>query len=146
MSEGNAVEANKAAFRRGVEEIWNAGRLEAIEALIDPGFRRHHPRDVDQDLRGLDALRSWIAGVRAALPDLRVTIERLFAENDRVMARVRVEGTHRGDLAGIVATGRPLVLTATALCRFTEGRVHECWLIADEVGALRQMGGLPSPG
>ena len=142
----DATEANEAAFRRCVEEAWNGGRLDALDAPVHPDVLRHHPRDLDADARGIEALRAWIADIRAALPDLRLSIERLLAENDRVMAHLRGQGTHRGDLAGIPASGRALAFTATVLCRCTDGRLHECWLIADEVGLSRQLGAPPSPG
>ena len=40
---------------------------------------------------------------RSAFPDLRITIEDLFAEGDRAMVRWTFQGTHTGELFGVRA-------------------------------------------
>jgi predicted ester cyclase len=42
----------------------------------------------------------------AAIPDLRVTIDEMVAEGDRVAARWTAEGTHQGELLGVPPTGK----------------------------------------
>ena len=44
--------------------------------------------------------------LRAAFPDVRIAIDGMLAEGDRVMARVTIEGTHLGPFLGQPASGR----------------------------------------
>jgi predicted ester cyclase len=49
------------------------------------------------------AKQKW-AMYLAGIPDLRVTIEELVAEGDKVAVRRSYEGTHRGELLGVPPT------------------------------------------
>jgi predicted ester cyclase len=141
MSDGTLIEDNKALVRRVVEEIGNGGKMELLGELVLPGFIRHHERNRDADLHGADAFRDWILAVRGALPDLRLSIEQMLGEDDRVMVHLRGTGTHRGGtLKGVAATGTPLAFTATAILRVAGGRLAEAWVIADTLGILQQLG------
>lgn len=146
MSDGSLVEANKALVRRVVEEIGNNGRMALLDELVLPGFVRHHERNRDADLHGADAFGGWVLAARAALPDLKLSIERILAENDKVMVHLRGTGTHRGTLKGVAATGIPLAFTATAIVRIAGGRLAEAWVIADTLGILQQLGAVRRPG
>jgi predicted ester cyclase len=48
---------------------------------------------------------------RAAFPDLKITIDALIAEGDKVCARATTRGTHEGTLFGIPATGKAVTMT-----------------------------------
>jgi predicted ester cyclase len=44
--------------------------------------------------------------MRRAFPDLHYQIEDIIATDDTVVMRVKMTGTHRGELFGLPATGR----------------------------------------
>lgn len=142
----SAPESGKALVRRVIEQVWNEGDSEALEASVQPGFLRHHERNRDADLHGVDAFRDWVMAVRRALPDLRLSVEQILCENDKVMVHLQGAGTHRGTLGGMTATGTPLVFTSTAILRIADGRVAEAWVITDTLGILQQLGVVGRPG
>jgi steroid delta-isomerase-like uncharacterized protein len=131
---------NKTVVRRFIDEVCIAGRNELIPELFDPEFRLHHERNRDDDRGGLDGARSWVAETRAALPDQQAQIDRMLAENDRVMLHLRITATHRGSFYGVPATGRAVEFTATAIVRLKEGRIAEIWAVSDELGLLQRVG------
>ena len=126
MSGQDAVENNKRVVERCFTDIWNDGNLDAVNELIHPNIVRHHERNQDEDLHGLE--------------EFRLTIEQLFGEADRVMAYVRGKATHNGEFMGVPATGSAIEWTATALVRVADGKIAECWVIADTLGILQQLG------
>jgi steroid delta-isomerase-like uncharacterized protein len=134
------LEKNKAVVLCCIEELWNCGDLGRIDELVDPSFIRHHERNQDGDFHGRDGFRAWLCSVREALPDMHLEIVRMFGENDRVMVHLRGHGTHRGALKGVIANGTALTFTATSLLRIADGKVAECWVIADTLGLLQQVG------
>ena len=140
MVNGNETERNRALMERCVEEIWSGGKTELIPELVQPDFRWHHERNADFDVYGQEDLATWISKVRSGLPDLRLAIELMFAEGDRVVLHLRGTGTHRGELCGIPASGTALHFTVTAVVRVAEGQVAECWAIPDELGIRQQLG------
>ncbi len=63
----------------------------------------------------------------AGFPDAHWTVEDQIAEDDRVVTRWTFVGTHRGDFAGIPATGRPVTMTGITIDRLIGGRIVEEW-------------------
>ena len=55
--------------------------------------------------KGRGQFKPFWRNLRDAFPDLRISIEDTIAENDRVVVRVILEGTHRGSGIGIPPSG-----------------------------------------
>lgn len=47
-------------------------------------------------------MKTFIGRVRAMLPDVRATVEDMFAEGDRVAVRLTLHGTYVGEVMGEV--------------------------------------------
>lgn len=133
-------EENKTMVRRFIEEFWNKSDMEVVEQLVSTNVVRHHIRNQDQDLHGIEEFKKWVAENRKAFPDMRFTIENIFAEGDQVMAHMRGEATHKGAFGGVEPSGTEVTFTSTAMMRLTDGKITECWLIADSLGILQQLG------
>lgn len=54
---------------------------------------------------------------RSAMPDLKVVIEDMIAENDKVATRYALEGTHEGHLFGAEPTGKRLSIRSITVER-----------------------------
>ena len=80
--------------------------------------------------------------MRAAFPDLTVTVDRLVqTETDIAMA-----GTHHGEFAGIAPTGRHITARGMQIGRFEDGKIVERWGSSDELGILLKLGAKVNPG
>jgi predicted ester cyclase len=145
VSGQNTIEDNKRIVQRCFDDVWNNGRLDAVAELVHPNFIRHHERNQDEDLHGVEGFRQWVIRTRQALP-LRLTTELIFGEADRVMAHVRGRATHKGELKGVPATGTEIESTVTTFVRLADGKIVECWVIADTLGVLQQLGTVPRIG
>jgi predicted ester cyclase len=77
--------------------------------------------------------------VRAAFPDVHVTVEDTLSQGDRVAGRVTWRGTHQGPLAGVAGSGKPVQFTAIHIVRFVNGKTAEWWGVADLLGVLQQI-------
>lgn len=129
--------------RHFLNDVWNQGNLSAIDALIDAHYIEHQRAPgMTPDREGL---RRTIAGVRAALPDLRFTIEDALAEEDRVALRWRMVGTHTGSMAGIPATGQTIELSGIRIFRIVEGKIVEGWNEFDRTALKTMMQGASDP-
>jgi steroid delta-isomerase-like uncharacterized protein len=95
------------------------------------------------DLRGVDAVKGFVAAYRAAFPDAVSTVEDQVGEDDKVVTRWRARGTHAGPLGDMPATGRAFEVGGITIERFEAGRIAEVWVARDELGLLRQIGGMP---
>ncbi|MGH2986921.1 MAG: ester cyclase [Solirubrobacterales bacterium] len=128
-----------------IEEVWNRGNLALVDKLVSPDFRGHSSSP-ETDTRGTEGYRQYYAALRTAFPDIHFTIEDQIAEGDKVVTRWTARGTHRGEYAGVPATGREGVIAGVTTDRIADGRSVECWTNLDELGMLRQLGVIPGAG
>jgi steroid delta-isomerase-like uncharacterized protein len=135
---------NKAAIRR-FHDATNARDPELISRTIDELF---HPdallrTPLPIEATGAEAMKEVWARLLRVFPDLRVTIEDLVAEGDKVVSRNTVTGTHRGDYMGQPPTGKPVTYSEIFIFRFADGRIAETWGVVDVFSQMKQIGVLP---
>ena len=138
-------EENKAIVRRQEEELFTQGNLDAADEVYAPDYVGHDPSN-PEDIRGLEAAKQAASDYRKAFPDLRVTVEDVIAEGDKVAARLRFRGTHRGELDGIAPTGRRVDCTGIVISRMEGGKIAEDWANFDDLGMKQQLGAVSKPG
>lgn len=80
--------------------------------------------------------------MREAFGDLRFETEDVIAEDDKVVLRVRGQGTHEGSFMGVERTGREIEMSGIVILRVEDGQIVERWATFDTLGTLRQMGAL----
>ena len=139
-----SAEENKALLRRWIE-AYNERDLEAEAAVLAPDYVAHVPA-APGPLEGLEAWRQFSGSFADAFPDIRLTIEDIMAEGDRVAARVAFRGTHSGEFQGIPPTGKEVAFSSIEVNRVREGKVEEHWVELDLLGLMQQLGAIPEPG
>jgi len=132
-----ATERNKATARRVYEEGLSQGRF---EVPYSPGFVGHGRNATFSHAEGMAEARGW----RSAFPDLLVDVDLILAEGDLVSVRWTARGTNTGNGNGLVATGKPVVVSGTTVFRFESGAIAEEWTSGDSLGLLRQLGLFPA--
>jgi predicted ester cyclase len=138
-------ETNKAAIRR-LHEATNSQDPELISGTIDELF---HPdvlirTPLPVEATGAQAMKEVWARLLVVFPDLRVTIEDLLAEGDKVVSRNTVTGTHEGDYMGHPPTGKPVTYSEIFIFRFVDGRIAETWGVVDVFAQMKQIGVIPA--
>ncbi len=84
----------------------------------------------------------FIAGFRAALPDIHNQLEDIFAQGDRVVMRWTCYGTHTGaDLMQVPATGQSLTAQGIYILHFEAGKIAEVWNHWDNLNVITQLSG-----
>jgi predicted ester cyclase len=140
-----SAEENKLAERRLYEEVWNKRNLAAIDELIAPNVVEHNPNTPSQG-PGLEGYRQSIESILTTFPDMKVTLEDLIAEGDKVVARWRASGTHLGEGATIPPTNKQVTITGIDILRYEGGKRVETWRQFDILGLLQQIGVVPPMG
>lgn len=139
-----SADSNKALLSR-VYEIVNSGELDRVGEVVAHDFVEHEEFP-GLEGGGLEGFLTFARTFRAAFPDLRFTPFDLVAEGDKVAARVLIEGTHRGELAGMPPTGRTIAVSAIDLVRVADGKLVEHWGNTDTLGMMQQLGAIPAAG
>jgi predicted ester cyclase len=133
------IEQLHRAGRRIVLEVFNAGSPEMLEALVAPGFVDHAlPPGMPPNR---DGLKTMIASLRQAFPDLEYTIDDQIAEGDTLAQRLTGRGTMKGELMGMTPTGKSAAWQEMHFLRFdANGLLAEHWDLTDSLGMLVQLG------
>lgn len=134
--------SNVALIRRWFDEVWNQGQLETIHELMAPecvGVGQGGPGVV---IRGPQEFEAFAEKLRAAFPDIRVTIEDGFEAGDKAVARWSATMTHQGDQLGVRATGKPIRITGISMVRIVNGKIVEGWDNWDQMTMMQEIGAL----
>jgi predicted ester cyclase len=83
---------------------------------------------------GTLARREWIA-----FPDTNHTINEVLSDADRVVVRLTMHATHRGEYQGISPTNRRIEFTAIVIYRIDGGKIAETWGEVDFARLIRQL-------
>jgi predicted ester cyclase len=125
MSEHDRTLAeNKALVRRVFEGALLQGKLEIVYEVFSAGFVDHSTPDQPA---GPSGVRAYFEGIRHGFPDVRVVIDDIIAEDDRVVVRTSWRGTHLGDYEGMALTGKVAIRTMIQIFRIADGLIVEEW-------------------
>lgn len=135
-------EPNVAIVRRVFDELFNEGHVEVVDQIYAANHADHSAPPGFPP--GVDAVKNSLKLFRAAFPDLRVTVEDIVSEDDKVAVRLTFRGTHGGEFMGIPPTGKTLTIAAIAIDRVSDGKITEHWVVRDDLGMLQQLGVIPA--
>ena len=106
---------------------------------IAPTFRRHDP-GLPFEVVGPGGVERLADALLPAIPDMRLDIDDVIAEGEKVLVRLWIRGHQRGDLLGIPATGKPIEVAVLDLFQIRDGKLVEHWALLDNLGMLKQLG------
>ena len=112
------------------------GDFSGLDRIYAPGFAVHsggHSYTLEQDNESGKALR-------AAAPDVKVTVERMAGETDLVAVHWRAKGTNTVASAGMPGSGKSFDIEGMTFFRFEGGRIIEEWSVTDWMRLMKQLG------
>jgi len=132
---------NKAIVRRYLEQVFNKRRTDLFEEFLVENYQIHGAGIAP----GLEPAKEWFGVIGAAFPDMKLTLEELIAEGDKVVVRGSFTGTHQGDLFGVPASGKEVAQTTLIIFRLAKGEIVEGWYATNDLILMQQLGVLPVP-
>ncbi|HEV2120432.1 MAG TPA: ester cyclase [Candidatus Bathyarchaeia archaeon] len=125
------ISNEKMLVRRFYEEIINETRFDKLDEILTTDMILHDPLLPTSEVHGMESFKNTLEVFRLAFPDLHITIEDQMQEDERVVTRFAIQGTHGGDLMGIPATGRKFKISGISIIRFSHGKAVEEWIEED---------------
>src|ERR1041384_4310660 len=99
-----SIEENKAIGRRWAEEVWGKADVSVADQLAHPDITVAYPL-LPEAVHGSHAFKQVLAMVKGSLPDVHGSVDELIAEDDKVVIRWTMGGTHQGAFGSIPPTG-----------------------------------------
>lgn len=137
MEDPSAVESDNESLARAFFESQDVLRGGPEPELCTPMYRAVIAANPPMSLAGHD---EFAKGFYEGFPDLRHVIHETLTQDDRVVVRFSVWGTHKADFMGIPATGAWVDVGAIAILRIRAGRVAELHAELDQMGLMLQLG------
>jgi predicted ester cyclase len=134
---------NENLIRRYFDEVMNAGKLEVIDEIVDPGFSFHIPT-LSAPVRGPDDFKQFVTVLRTAFPDLHFNVEKHIIEGAQAAARWTFSGTHRGPFLDAMPTGIRVTDQGVDLFLFLNARIVTIWVNENDFSLMQQIGLLPA--
>jgi len=123
--------------RRFYETVFQPGAIDTASQFIADGFVDHAPWPGQPPTR--DGFEAGALEMYRAFPDLAIRPVKLFEEDARVAAVVRISGTHHGEFMGHAGTGRAFEIDAVDILRIEDGKLAEHWGVIDVGQMLAQL-------
>jgi steroid delta-isomerase-like uncharacterized protein len=121
------VKENKALIRRWLDEVLTQGYTRRVDEIFASNYVLHGP-NLAQEVHGREGIGRYVATLRAASPDLRVTVEDQIAEGDMVVTRWTARGTHQERFLDYPPTGNQMAMTGIEFDRVVDGKIDEGWV------------------
>jgi predicted ester cyclase len=137
------IEANKAVYRRMVDEVVNQGHFDVVDEIFHPDYLDHAAPPGTPP--GLDGVKAIFGMFRTGFPDLKFQIDQMVGEGSYVATLVHGEGTQTGQFIQFPPSGKHAVWRSVGFFRVEGGQIREHWGIPDLLGLLIQIGIIPPP-
>ena len=121
------------------DDVLSQGKLDQADKYLAMNAIEHDP-SADPKLSAIDNLKAWLKMFRGAFPDLKITIEDVITEGDRVVVRSRMTGTNTGEFMGMKATGKKIDIEGVDIMRIADGKFVEHWVYMDSMILMQQLG------
>ena len=130
------LEQNKELVRRFYEA--GTGDPSKMEAIVAEDFVDHHW--LPGMPPGVESCCRWFTEVLASVfSDMKIVIDFMLAEGDKVDCHFALQAKHTGEFAGIKPKGNVIALPAISTFRIAGGKLVEAWELYDSGELLRQL-------
>ncbi|MEJ0020275.1 MAG: ester cyclase [Acetobacteraceae bacterium] len=128
-------------LHRWFDEVWNQGNEAAIDELLAEDAVAHGLPGPDGEApRGAAGFKPLFQQYRSAFPDIRIDVEDVMIDGDRMCARCIITGNHTGPGLPMPPTGQPIRVTGTCIVRVRDGKIVEGWNHFDFLSMYQQLG------
>jgi steroid delta-isomerase-like uncharacterized protein len=137
-------QANLSLLRKLFDEVYTKGNLSLLDQLLTSDVKLFDP--ATPNLKGgLSSLKELETMYRTAFPNKTLRIDDIQALDNLVLVRWTLNGTHKGLLNDLPATGKSFKLSGLSYYVLKNGKIAEIYSQWDRLGLLEQLGLVESP-
>ena len=134
------TEQNKILVQRFYDEILNGRSLYVADEILSPDYIDH-----SAGAPGLGNFKTYLAMITSVFPDIKVTVEDLFADGDKAAVRLTIHGTQLGSFRGFPPTGTQATWAGIDILYMSNSVITERWSERDFLNMLLQLGHVQYP-
>jgi len=134
---GVVLSPQKEVVRIFFKEMWDHADKSLIPKLFHPDFTFRG--SLGPVLRGHEQFAGYVDMVTGALGEYTSDILDMVEERNKVYAKLRYHGYHRGELLGYQPTGRHVWWYGTPFFTFEGDKVRDLWVLGDVHGLIERL-------
>ena len=119
-----------------VEEIWNKRNLSVADSIIGNEFV--DPASATGE-SGPTAFKEIVSSYLVIFPDIKLTIDDLVADDDKVAWKWTAQGTHESEIWGIAPTYKRVSFSGIIIDQIKDGRIINRWGTYDRLSLKEQL-------
>ena len=89
---------------------------------------------------GAEGAKQILVELTTAFPDLKIKVEDVLQDGNKVIVRSEISGTQRNPLMGFPAKNRKMAIQAIDIHEFKDGKIVRTWHTEDWLTGLHQLG------
>jgi steroid delta-isomerase-like uncharacterized protein len=126
---------------RAVFAAFNSGKYDDLDKYIDANLAEKTPNPYQKP--GLAGLKEWLGNVHTSFPDMKMSIDDIVAEGDKVWILYTMTGTNSGGFMGAPPNGKSFKAQGVDIVRITDGKAVEHWGFFDSMKMMGDLGMSP---
>ena len=138
-----AVAANKRVVEAFMTDVLDGHRGDHAAQYMTPGMSWHG--GTVGTVAGRDNVAGLMTLVVTSIPDLHADVQDIFGQGDKVVVRLVVSGTLKGDLLGVHGAGQHVQWDAIDLYHLQGCKISEEWAGEDFTAFLNTTGTYKAP-
>ncbi len=131
------MSANKNLVNRLFNNAMNERKFELLNELVHSDYVNH---SFPGGVRGPEGLKNILGMFLTAFPDMKITVEEVIEEGNKLATYGYWQGTHKGDFQGVKGTGKNVKVSYIDIWKVNDGKLHENWVQMDIPGLMQQLG------
>jgi steroid delta-isomerase-like uncharacterized protein len=129
---------NKEIFKKFWIDVFEKGNPDMAIRYITKDAVNHQAMSGQK--AGLEGIIESFRMFHSAFPEVKVTIEDMIAEGDKVVALVAMKGIQKGPFMGAPASNKEITIRSIDIVKFKDGKMVEHWAFGNDVEIANQMG------
>jgi predicted ester cyclase len=121
---------NSTLTYRWMQEVWNNGREDAIDEMMDSNAEIHGIDDIKE--KGTAGFKQFFRNFKSQFPKLHVEVEDVVTENNCETSRCTVDATN--------ASGQTVQFGGMTCVKIDNGKIIEGWNNFDFMTMYQQLG------
>ena len=128
---------HKETVRRFYEIVWNEDDRSIIAELLSEDFTMRGSLGMVKS--GHAGFRTYMDFIHNALGEYRCDIVDMAAEGNRLYARIKYSGVHKGELFGYGPTHARISWDGVAVFTFRDDKIADVWVLGDVHSVMKQL-------
>lgn len=133
-----SMEKNKESAMK-IYQAMESGNYEGLENYIAEDIKEHSPDPFVQG-SGLEYVKNVFKEYKRIFPDLKVKINDMVAEGNKLAVYITITGTHSGEIMGKTPGNKKVTVEGIDLVHFKNGKVSDYWGVWDYYSMMTQTG------